>query len=282
MDDTQSVDAVGLTDDSEVRTQTSHRRTQTEADTEMERLRAVIDSSLKVRKRHQFYLWCQGVLQSLVPHDLLVCAVADPSSSAFIIDCFSLSRLTALQMGALCHADRSIMSRVMRLWQTSGWRPILIEPDGDYAGQDPQMDAAMHRLQLRNIAAHGTYDVRGTPRSFFSFSRIDGPLTPRHTYMLEITVPFLHAAFLRTHLEANPEERLVSFAGATLTDRETEILRWVQQGKSNAQIASILGISPLTVKNHVQNLLRKLNVQNRAQAAAKGMLLETRTSGGSL
>jgi DNA-binding CsgD family transcriptional regulator len=48
----------------------------------------------------------------------------------------------------------------------------------------------------------------------------------------------------------------------------------VYEGKSNIEIGMILGISGLTVKNHVQNILRKLNVQNRTQAVAKGMLMQ--------
>ena len=44
-------------------------------------------------------------------------------------------------------------------------------------------------------------------------------------------------------------------------------------GKTNWEISSILGISPLTVKNHVQNILRKLDVQNRGQAAIKASKL---------
>jgi DNA-binding NarL/FixJ family response regulator len=43
----------------------------------------------------------------------------------------------------------------------------------------------------------------------------------------------------------------------------------VQEGKSNQDIGEILNISPLTVKNHVQKILRKLNVRNRAQAVSK-------------
>lgn len=54
-----------------------------------------------------------------------------------------------------------------------------------------------------------------------------------------------------------------------LTGREVEILEWVQEGKSNQEIGLILNISPLTVKNHVQKILRKLNVRNRAQAVSK-------------
>lgn len=51
-----------------------------------------------------------------------------------------------------------------------------------------------------------------------------------------------------------------------LTTREKEILLWIAEGKSNPEIGKILTISPLTVKNHVQKILKKLNVVNRAQA----------------
>jgi DNA-binding CsgD family transcriptional regulator len=53
-----------------------------------------------------------------------------------------------------------------------------------------------------------------------------------------------------------------------VTDRECQILEWVREGKSNQQIAVVLGISPLTVKNHLQKILRKLGAGNRAQAVA--------------
>ena len=53
-----------------------------------------------------------------------------------------------------------------------------------------------------------------------------------------------------------------------LTAREQEILRHVAAGRSNAQIAHDLFISPKTVSVHVSNLLRKIGVDNRIQAAA--------------
>ena len=56
-----------------------------------------------------------------------------------------------------------------------------------------------------------------------------------------------------------------------VTLREQEILHWVSHGKSNYEIGTILDISPLTVKNHVQKILRKLNVVNRAQAVGKAL-----------
>jgi two-component system nitrate/nitrite response regulator NarL len=54
-----------------------------------------------------------------------------------------------------------------------------------------------------------------------------------------------------------------------LTPREREVLVLIEQGLSNKQIAQRLGIEVRTVKNHVHNLLEKLRVQRRGEAAAR-------------
>jgi DNA-binding NarL/FixJ family response regulator len=53
----------------------------------------------------------------------------------------------------------------------------------------------------------------------------------------------------------------------SLSTREREVLRLVVEGKDNAAIATELFISPYTVKNHISNILLKLRVENRLQAA---------------
>jgi DNA-binding NarL/FixJ family response regulator len=52
-----------------------------------------------------------------------------------------------------------------------------------------------------------------------------------------------------------------------LTDRETDVLKLVAQGKANKEIAAELVIGEKTVKTHVSNILMKLGVQSRTQAA---------------
>ncbi len=52
-----------------------------------------------------------------------------------------------------------------------------------------------------------------------------------------------------------------------LTSRETEVLRWLAAGESNKEIASRLFVSDETVKTHVSNILAKLEVLSRTQAA---------------
>ena len=58
-----------------------------------------------------------------------------------------------------------------------------------------------------------------------------------------------------------------------LTPHETEILRLLAQGQTNPQIARKLVVSPGTVKNHVQNIIAKLGVSDRTQAAVRAVEL---------
>ncbi|MBH9970252.1 MULTISPECIES: response regulator transcription factor [Commensalibacter] len=53
----------------------------------------------------------------------------------------------------------------------------------------------------------------------------------------------------------------------SLTPREKEILAWLTKGISNKEIARFLSVSESTIKLHVQNILRKLNLHSRVQAA---------------
>jgi two-component system response regulator DegU len=50
-----------------------------------------------------------------------------------------------------------------------------------------------------------------------------------------------------------------------LSEREQEVVIWAVQGMTNKEIATQLGISPKTVKTHLQNVFRKLNVRRRVQ-----------------
>lgn len=71
---------------------------------------------------------------------------------------------------------------------------------------------------------------------------------------------------------------------AALTERETEVLRLVASGRANKEIAHALAIGEKTVKTHVSNVLAKLGVQSRTQAAlyaAKAGLVDANAIGGS-
>jgi len=71
-------------------------------------------------------------------------------------------------------------------------------------------------------------------------------------------------------------------ATASLTTREREVLSLMATGLSNKEIALKLYISPATCKHHVENILAKLNVRNRAAAVARHLALITPKSDSSI
>jgi DNA-binding NarL/FixJ family response regulator len=80
------------------------------------------------------------------------------------------------------------------------------------------------------------------------------------------------AAAGQVHLAPKAAARLMREVRApenpqALTERETDVLRLLADGKANKEIAVILVIGEQTVKTHVSNILAKLGVQSRTQAA---------------
>jgi DNA-binding CsgD family transcriptional regulator len=66
--------------------------------------------------------------------------------------------------------------------------------------------------------------------------------------------------------EENPNQNQIDLMA--LSQRELEVLHWVAEGKDNTSISLIVSISAETVRKHVQNILKKLNCENRTSAAA--------------
>jgi len=60
-----------------------------------------------------------------------------------------------------------------------------------------------------------------------------------------------------------------------ITAAEDRVLRWVARGKTNKEIAEILGISPATVKRHLEKILDKLGLRNRVELAIHGLTPNT-------
>jgi RNA polymerase sigma factor (sigma-70 family) len=54
---------------------------------------------------------------------------------------------------------------------------------------------------------------------------------------------------------------------ALLTEQERKVLKLVAEGKTNKEIAEVLLVSPATVKRHLENILKKLQLKNRVTAA---------------
>ncbi len=62
-------------------------------------------------------------------------------------------------------------------------------------------------------------------------------------------------------------------ARRNLTAAEKRVLNLVAQAKTNKEVAAGLGISPATVKRHLENVLRKLHLKNRVEAAIYALIM---------
>ena len=79
--------------------------------------------------------------------------------------------------------------------------------------------------------------------------------------------PNIAAKVLQRVRATSTQPEIANTIRAELSDREIEVLKLIANGKDNAVIAAELHISPKTVKNHISNILMKLQIDNRIQAA---------------
>ncbi|HKW38835.1 MAG TPA: XrtB/PEP-CTERM-associated transcriptional regulator EpsA [Burkholderiales bacterium] len=242
---------------------------------ELESLMLNIDASLRVHARHHFFTWTQGLLQNLIQHEVLICALRSSEPLLFHVDSLATSPVEPAPFNEIFGRDTALVPHLIRTWEDSSYRPVFVETGAASQFAQTPLAREVTRIGASGVLAHGTYDVFGKVASFFTFACKPDTIGPRQIYFAELMVPFLHLAWVRTQVNrpAADGRGAVPGAPALLTSREQEILRWIHMGKSNIEIGAILGISPLTVKNHVQKILRKLNVQNRAQAVGRGLAL---------
>jgi transcriptional regulator EpsA len=242
---------------------------------ELESLMLNIDASLRVHARHQFFTWTQGLLQNLIKHELLICALRNGEPLLFHVDSFAASPVEPGPFIEMFRRDTSLVPHLIKAWEENFFRPVVCETGNGSQFAQTALARELGRIGTTLVLTHGTYDVFGKLASFFTFACKPDTVGPRQAYLTELITPFLHLAWLRTQVNRPATEAAGAGPGpsALLTSREQEILRWIHLGKSNIEIGTILGISPLTVKNHVQKILRKLNVQNRAQAVGRGLAL---------
>lgn len=228
----------------------------------------IVETSLRVMRRDQLFSWLQGSFQYLFPHEVMICGISPSAGEAFLFESFSSIRYPeSCAKAATCEHD-GVVWRVMSLWQQAH-RPLMLGGGllpgdyGNYLVPFADEEANLVEVELHNIVAHGMAGQNGSISTFFCFSRVPQQPGKSHARLLELLMPYLHSAVVR----------VAGYNGSVelgqITGREREVLQWLKTGKTNWEIAQILGISPYTVKNHVQNILRKLNVQNRSHAAVK-------------
>ncbi len=231
-----------------------------------------LDASLRVHARAHFFSWTQGLLQSLIRHELLICTLCLGKPPAFRADGFSMTTPDPATLSDIFLRDTSVVPALLKAWEERRYQPAVLDVSNTSLGSG-SFARELERLGATQLMVHGVHDSDGRALTLFTFACRPGSIGPRQSYLAQLMAPPLHAAWVRTQLQRSPSSAEKSSGQSVLTVRELEILKWIYLGKSNFEIGAILKISPLTVKNHVQKILRKLNVVNRTQAIGKALEL---------
>ena len=231
-----------------------------------------LDASLRVHARAHFFSWTQGLLQSLIRHELLICTLCLGKPPAFRADGFSMTTPDPTTLSDIFLRDTSVVPGLIKAWEERRYQPVTVDLANTALGSGA-FTREVERLGATQLLVHGMHDADGRALTLFTFACRPGSVGPRQVYMAQLLAPALHASWVRTQLQRTPTSADKASNQGVLTVRELDILKWIYLGKSNFEIGAILKISPLTVKNHVQKILRKLNVVNRTQAIGKSLEL---------
>lgn len=243
------------------------------------RLLGTVHGARHLKTHRSLFLWLQREVQLLLPHDVFVAAWGDFSGGRISLDVVSaLPGVRTTEV--LCEVLRPFLSKIFEAWAAAGRQPIFGPIEGSVWSASFDRDNA-RMSEMKCAIAHGIQDERGGIDCLYvALSReVCGDLL--RVEAMEVLLPYIDAAFRKVALL--PMQRTAAKADSALSGgqvtgvaedlsdsvlsrREQEIMEWVKVGKTNVEIAQILGISARTVRNHLQNVFRKLDVINRAQA----------------
>lgn len=236
-----------------------------------------------VHDRYQFFVWLRLHLNRFVPHDLAMCRFrAGPAdvANAEPAHLFYSVPLARGLLEALPRPDAAWWRELVERWQAGGGQAAVLPLSQLPASPEVQ---ALRDEGFGAVAVHGIGPRTALrPEATFAFALRAERDTGGIASFLDLALPTLYCTAVRALQPARAEvvaapapgwalQAEAAPTGSVLTGRELQILAAVREAKRNAQIGEQLGISPLTVKNHLRKIMRKLNAGNRAQAVAEAM-----------
>ncbi len=257
-------------------------------------------AALGVRDRFQLFVWMHLHLQRFVPHELVLFHLqhgpqADPTARAF-----HSVPVGARVLELVSKAPSPFWCALIERWHRGARKPVAILLDASLPFDEV---AGLRAAGFDALLVHGVEGhQRSNDETMFAFGRrqaADREARPSANALpaavvcqnLALWLPYLHFTAMRAFaaLEAEscanpvPDDPPVvrSRAGAAaaagagratlLTARELQVLEAVRGARRNSEIGVALGISPLTVKNHLRKIMQKLGARNRAHAVAEAM-----------
>lgn len=156
-------------------------------------------------------------------------------------------------------------------WWINERRPLIVNLEDALGYLDAVTLQRLARYHVRNFVAYGQTDFPGVTGTFFWFANLAERAEKKHGYLLEFLVPHFHTAMTRLAFDHKRVDKLMLVP--RLTPKEIEVLQLVYEGHTNKDISQLLGISPMTVKNHTKSIYHKMQVKSRSEAIVKGIEL---------
>lgn len=229
---------------------------------EQEYLLRTIESGMDLADVRELFLWAQGPLQALLPHEALLCLQLDGAGNVVRSECLHRAVLDGSALALLMRLG----ARLAAAWRAGPVLPAVLDPALP-AGQLAGCVDLLRESGFENVLMHGSapLDSGATVFALFGLPLRPGP---RHGHVLQLLLPYLHLGLLRAPART-PVGNGATLPLRPLSARELAILACVRAGRSNEEAGRALGISALTVKNHLQRIYRALGVANRAHAVAR-------------
>src|SRR5678815_2596418 len=86
-----------------------------------------LDASLRVHARAHFFSWTQGLLQSLIRHELLICTLCLGKPPAFRADGFSMTTPEPNLFSDMFLRDTGVAPALLKAWEERRYQPVVVE-----------------------------------------------------------------------------------------------------------------------------------------------------------
>jgi DNA-binding response OmpR family regulator len=175
-------------------------------------------------------------------------------------------RLPEVMVRLATHVRNAQATRLAReAVDVAGLGTVLLDSRGRVAWRSPQ---AMSWLEAA-FGQQENQDAQAWLQGALERAQISVPLPDQGTLVARhIGQSGISESMLVLHSAPAKLETAVRQPDVPLTPRETEVLSWLAKGKTNRDIAEILGMSHRTVNKHLEHIFEKLGVETRSAATA--------------
>ena len=246
---------------------------------ESQRFLRLIWNIAQIRHHYELFLLLQGEIQHFISHQILIAAWGDFRDSNPTFDIVSaLPRVRTHEIGGCGSEVERMLKDVHAYWVANGRQKVLLNNANFKSIASSTCGCALHKSMrgMQSIFVHGIRNERDQTDSIYVAldpdSVTNGRSIKRFLPLVDPLITQIDIAFQKIGAlkptDATAKVDNTSNSG-DLTKREREVIKWIGEGRTNAEIGAILGISACTVKIHLHTILLKLGASNRTEAVFK-------------